>query len=154
MSKIKIVKNAADKVDGGAHEDFVYRAVMRHLQGKSWPEATGIEGGVAGSSYVITDLSNIAGYPDTYHLVSKVVAVAPKFVERRVKDHTKHKVPISKDHMQYKIFLKRGLQTVRVMTPWADGFTAFVPVTSPKVGIVPGSMVTTPSLRRAIRRAR
>jgi len=119
------IKELSDRLPASAgfsREQHAFIAILRQLQGKTLPATDAIVSGVAGSLYIVTDTVNHHNEPQK----SKVVAVPLKYITAIVERDVPTPVEPSTDHMQYEMFKRDGLLTVRVRTPWVDGFCAFL----------------------------
>lgn len=117
----KIAKNLPHHA-GFTREQLAYQAILRQLQGKTLPATDKIERGVAECLYIVADTMNHHNEPQK----SKVVAVPLKYVTAILERDVPTSVEPSTDHMQYEMFKRDGLLTVRVRTSWVDGFCAFL----------------------------
>jgi len=133
--KVKIVSDAesqyARKLSASLPSHITYTrhdrdflAILKHLQGKEWPEALDILRGLDGVTYIIFDVASVLNKS----FKSKIVAVPNAYVEKHIDDHIMHDVPIATGHIQYYMYLKAGLKTVEILTVWVDAFCAFVSV--------------------------
>jgi len=110
---------------GYSHEEWQFKHALEHLGDKLWPVTTRIVRGVQDHAYlVVGEIPNRHGGK----LKSQLMAVPNDYLDFE-DDGVEHPSPVSKDHMQYRLFIKDGMQTVQVLTSWTDGFCAFVPTT-------------------------
>ena len=107
---------------GFTREQHSFIAILRQLQGQTLPATDAIVSGVAGSLYIVADTVNHHNEPQK----SKVVAVPLAYITGIVERDVPTPVEASTDHMQYEMFKRDGLLTVRVRTSWVDGFCAFI----------------------------
>lgn len=108
---------------GFSPEQFRFLQAMEQIQGKE-VELVEIDGGVVDHKYVLQD-TTFHGQPNE----SKVIAVPIDFFDQFLMRDSQL-APLSTDHQQFKMFAKKGLGTVRLLTSWVDGFCAFRKLTA------------------------
>lgn len=125
MQFVRLLNKHLPPSAGYTYEQFHYKYVLRQLHGKDWPVAEGIVGGISGMTYLIAATTNHHGRPSK----SKVVAVDSNLIDIYLMDNEEHPVPVEDPACTgpEAWWKADGLDVVRLLTPWVDGFMAFLP---------------------------
>lgn len=103
-----------------SYVQWQYRAAIAQIAGRELPLLTDIEGGVHEHVYVLADTS----YRDR-PLRSHVIAIQEHLIVERVEAGPNPETPVDLNRGNSAWWVEEGLEVVRVLTSWVDGFSAF-----------------------------
>lgn len=110
---------------GYTHDQWRWIGVLGAMEGKTFPVLENIQGGVQGSIYLLIDFDEVTSGTVTRKLYSQVAAISTALIEKFEETSDPMPVTPTEESSPGAWWKEKGLEVVRLVTPWTDRFMAF-----------------------------